>query len=149
MKIAFLLGYIAIMIFAFYKKGWKSWIPWFFCIVVFYDYDTFFTDSTKASSLNLNVADSSPEEQVDVVKEPENTRDGIYLLNGNSAEASITIIGDQWFYEYDNPNMPYLNTTESGNISGGVLYFDIVVRRGYFEDGNVIYQGYRLIKVSN
>lgn len=146
MKTAFLLGYIAVMIFAFYKKGWKSWIPWFFCIVVFYHYETFFSNS-KASSLALNVAEPVSEVKEQVVQETENTRDGVYILNGKSDEATLTIMGDDWFYEFDSDNMPYLNSMESGTISGGVLYYDIVVRRGYFIDDKIIYQGYQFIKV--
>ena len=80
----------------FYRYGWRSWKPW---VINTVSYMIFYWWIGVISVPKEPLGET---QGTQVQAEPAieaQTPDGVYLLNGHNRSATITVIGDTWYFE--------------------------------------------------
>lgn len=102
----------------FFKRyGWQSWRAWVvnagsFIVLYWWIGGVF---STPEISLREILPTSQDAQIQSGVNSDAQSPDGVYLLNGNNRSATITVVGDTWYFE----STSSFSEPEFGSISSG------------------------------
>jgi hypothetical protein len=116
--------------------GLKSWqaLLFLFVIIIF-----LINNNTDNSD---NQSSENSEELTLKSDDVPYTQDGVYILNGNSRAATITVMGDSWFFQSSNQ----YSAPESGTIRNGKLSNSELYPRGDIYGDRINFLGYTFIK---